>query len=213
MKTNRIIIVANGDLYDGIIDDIQRDDFVIGVDRAAYWLIKKDVVPHIAIGDFDSVTTEEMDVIKARIKDIQVFTPEKDFTDTELAIRVACKLHPQSIVIYGGSGSRLDHTIGTMQLLEMCAKSGIPAVFQDRMNEVVFSSRGRTILQKREGYRYISVIPLTHTIEISLRNVKYSAEKLTIRRGQTIGISNEFVGTEAEIIIHRGKALIIQSRD
>ena len=193
--------------------EIRENDVIIGVDRAAYWLITKGIIPDVAIGDFDSVTEHELTVIKQKVKTIKQYKPEKNFTDTELALRYAFRLHPTSIIFFGGSGSRLDHTIGTLQLLEQSKKRGILAVFCDEHNEVVLVDRGRTILNKREGYRYVSVLPVTASIEITLSKFKYEIDHLTIRRGKTRGISNEFVGNVAEITLHNGKALVVQSRD
>jgi thiamine pyrophosphokinase len=209
----RIIIVANGVLYPQIIKEIQKTDFIIGVDRAAYWLIEHGVVPSIAIGDFDSTSRGEFEKIHTVISAVKIYSPEKDFTDTELAVNYAIKQRPSSIVVYGGVGTRLDHTFGTLLLLERCQKFGILAVFRDQTNEAAVVGRGRTILKKREGSRYVSVVPITNSIQISLSGFKYEISKKTIIRGQTIGISNEFINKQATITIHRGLAFIIQSRD
>lgn len=209
----RVVIVANGNKYPGIIKEIRRGDVIIGVDRAAYWLITHRVIPDVAIGDFDSVNEKERSVIQKKVKIFKQYSAQKDFTDTELALLYAVKQKPLSIVIFGASGTRVDHTLGTLQLLTRCQKLGIPAVFRDQTNEVMIVGRGRTILEKREGYRYISVIPVSDSISVSLVGFKYNSIRKTIRRGQTIGISNEFAGRQAEIIFHRGIAFIIQSRD
>ena len=211
--TTHVCIVANGRLSNDFVGEMRKNDVVIGVDRAAYWLITHGIIPDVAIGDFDSVTESELAVINQKVKIVKRYKSEKDFTDTELALRYAFGLHPTSIIFFGGSGSRLDHTMGTLQLLEQSKKRGILAVFCDEHNEVMLQGRGRTILKKREGYRYVSVVPITHTIQISLSKLKYNVTNKVIYRGQTIGISNEFVGKEAEITLLRGKALIIQSRD
>jgi len=208
-----IVIVANGELDEWIVKDIPAGAFVIGVDRAAYWLIKNNIIPDVAIGDFDSTTTDEYDLIKKKIKKITSFPPEKDFSDTELAVRHAIRLKPKQIIIYGGSGTRLDHTLGTIQLLEVSIRSGIFAVFRNRTNEIVVVGRGRTILEKREGYKYMSVIPITKIIQMTLSGFKYDVSKKIITRGQTIGISNEFAGRQGQVTIHRGVAFIIRSRD
>jgi len=210
---NRIGIVCNGELYPKIVTEIQKDDLVIGVDRAAYWLIEHGVIPSVAVGDFDSTNRGEFDKIKKFIPTVKKYSPEKDFTDTELAVRYAIQQKPSSIIIYGGMGTRLDHTLGTLHLLERCQKLGILTVFRDQTNEAVVLGRGRTILKKREGSKYVSIIPITNSIQISLSGFTYEIAKKTITRGQTIGISNEFYGRQATITVHRGLAFVIQSRD
>jgi thiamine pyrophosphokinase len=213
MKNNRIVIVANGNLTPDFLKEIKLSDIVIGVDRAAYWLIENGVIPGVAVGDFDSTSKKEFEIIKKNVPIVRSFQPEKDYTDTELAVRYVIQLKPASVTIYGGSGTRLDHTLGALYILELCRKSGIPAVFRDRTNEAIVIGRGRTILEKRTGYPYVSVLPVSNSIQISLSGFKYELVKKTIFRGRTIGISNEFSGSRAEITLHRGLALIVQSRD
>lgn len=209
----KIIIVANGRLYPKIIQEIQRNDFIIGVDRAAFWLTEQGIVPDVAVGDFDSCTPSEVQIIKQKVKHVQSYIPEKDFTDTELAIELALKQKPKEIVIYGGLGSRFDHTLGAVLLLERYEAAGVHATMKDEKNDIRVVGRGRTILEKREGYRYISIIPVTDTIQISLSQLKYTLKDKIIRRGQTIGISNEFIKDKAVLTVTRGKALVIQSKD
>jgi thiamine pyrophosphokinase len=212
-KTARVIIVANGVLYEGIVDRIQKNDIVIGVDRAAYWLIRHGKIPDGAIGDFDSCTPQELAVIKKHVKHIQSFSPEKNFTDTELALREALKRNPREIIIFGGLGNRMDHSLAVISLLAWSLKTKTAISMEDETNCMMLLWRGRTILNKREGYRYVSIIPYTNSIQITLSGFKYTLDKKIIARGQTIGISNEFLDRQAEIMLHRGSAFIIQSSD
>ena len=209
----RVVIVANGKREEAITKQIKRGDFIIGVDRAAFWLLEHGVIPDVAVGDFDSCEPGEFEKIKKNVSNVQSFSSEKDFTDTELALDVALKKKPHEIVILGGLGSRLDHTLGTVFLLERCSRAHVAASIQDEGNVVTLLIRGRTILEKREEYTYVSVIPVTDSIILSLEGFKYPLRRHMIHRGQTIGISNEFISKQAMITIHRGKALIIQSSD
>jgi thiamine pyrophosphokinase len=215
----RIAIVANGNPPQGFVGEIKKCDFVIGVDRAAYWLITHGIVPRVAIGDFDSVNRKEFLEIKKKVPTIKHYSAEKDFTDTELAIQYAVRQKPSEIIIYGGNGTRMDHVLGTIFLLERCIKKGIRVVFRDKTNDITLLGRGRTILQRRVGYRYVSFLAISKIIVITLKNFKYNISHTTIHRGQTLGISNEFVArqdcvrSQATTVIHRGIALAIQSRD
>lgn len=209
----RIVIVANGRLWKGITAEIDSEDYVIGVDRAAYWLLTQGVPVAAAVGDFDSTTPEELAFIKKNISDVRYYIPEKDFIDTELALQIALSQRPTEILIFGASGTRRDHELAVIGLLERCLRRGIPAEIRDETNSIGLVGRGRTILKGRAGMRYVSVIPVTNSIVISLRKFKYEITKKRILRGQTIGISNEILKTRAEIEVHVGRALVIQSRD
>lgn len=209
----RIVIVTNGALNDKIVREILSTDFVIGVDRAAHWLIFHGKIPNVAIGDFDSVTREELKGIQKNVSDVKQYPPEKDFTDTELAVDYALTQKPKEIVIYGGVGTRIDHTLANIGLLERCWNAGVSAAIVNETNEIRLYGRGRTILDKRGEYRYVSVLPISESVTISLIGLKYPLKRKTIKFGMTLGVSNEFASKQATITIHRGKALIIQSRD
>lgn len=210
---NRVVIVCNGSLYDAVTHEISSDDYVIGVDRAAYWLLTHGVTPQLAIGDFDSASRAELAHIQSSVSDTRVYTPEKDFTDTELAVQAAIERHPKEMVILGGWGTRMDHTLATLSLLEHGLRHEVPMSCRNETNHIQLISTGRTIVKKRGGFPYISLLPYTATISVSLRGLKYPLRHATIRRGQTVGISNEFVSDHATVTMHAGKALLISSRD
>lgn len=210
---NRVVIVCNGSLYDALIREITPDDYVIGVDRAAYWLLTHGVAPQLAIGDFDSANPRELSRIRKSVSDTRVYHPEKDFTDTELAVQVAIERHPSEIVILGGWGTRMDHTLATLSLLEQGLLHKIPMSCRNETNHIQLISRGRTIVKKRGGFTYISLIPYSATITVTLKGLKYPLARATIRRGQTVCISNEFLSDTAMVTIHTGRALLIASCD
>ncbi|MEK9143426.1 MAG: thiamine diphosphokinase [Patescibacteria group bacterium] len=206
---NTFAIVGGGKLLKRFLAEIVKSNYIIGVDRGAYWLIGNSVIPNIVIGDFDSVNAREFQMIKHKVKRVKEYPKKKNFTDMELAVDHAISLHPKEVIIYGSIGSRLDHTIGNIQLLERLHDVG---VIRDRNNEVRIIS-GRTTVRKDARYQYISLLPITETIEVSLIGFLYDVSHARIRRGQTLGISNEIREDEATINIHSGKALVIWSRD
>lgn len=199
-------------MHANLLEVIRTFDYTIGVDRGAWWLLKHNITPDIAIGDFDSVTTSEFQLIQKKAKRIDKYPKKKDFTDMELAIEQAITLRPKEVVIYGAVGSRLDHTMGNIFLLERLNEAGIAGVIRDINNEVRIVSN-RITVRNEIRYPYISLLPITETIKVSLKGFVYDVSRVSIRRGQTLGISNEIYGDQASIEVHEGKVLVIQSRD
>lgn len=208
-QSKTVAIVGGGRLSKQFIAEIVKSDYVIGVDRGAYWLIVNKITPDIAIGDFDSVSLRELKEIKKRVKTIKKYPPEKDATDMELAALHAITLQPKEVIMYGAIGTRLDHSIGNVQLLERLHGMGI---LRDRNNEVRIIS-GRTTVKKDARYHYVSLLPITETLEVTLSGFFYDVTRAFILRGQTLGVSNEIRGHEATIEVHQGKALVVRSRD
>lgn len=207
-----IALVANGDLTERLLPAIGSADLVIGVDRGAYWLLQHGVTPQIAIGDFDSTSRSEFGLIKKKIRDVRAFPSEKDATDLELAIDHAISLKPKEVIIYGAIGSRFDHTLVTVNLLEKFLEKHIDAKIRDRYNEVFLLQSRRTIL-KSQTYKYLSILAHTPKAVVTIRGVLYPVTKHTFHRSGSLGVSNEIVGKEAEVIVHSGIVLVIQSRD
>lgn len=212
MEIERVIIVTNGKLEEDLVGEIKKNDYVIGVDWAAYWLIKNNIIPDLAIGDFDSTTKEEMVVIKNNCKNIKIFETKKDFTDTELAVEEAIKLKPKEVIIYGATGTRIDHTLANIFLLEKFLKKSIFASIRDKNNEIYLVDN-KLILKKAKDFPFVSVIPITDSVIVSLKGFEYELDHKVINRGEAIGVSNKMVGESGEIMVQKGKVVVVRSKD
>lgn len=213
MKSRRVVaIVGNGTLDASMVEPIRKADSIIGVDYAAFWLVARGIVPDVAIGDFDSVTKEEVAVIRKEVKTVESFPPEKDFTDMELAMEYAITLHPSEIIMYGGVGSRLDHSIGNIFLLNRFIDESIDIRLVNETNECRVVNKDVTV-RKSSSFRYTSLLSLTDESVVTMSGFMYEITKYILKRGQTVGISNEIKGEEGTVVVHAGVVLLIQSRD
>jgi len=201
----RVVIFGNGKLSKKFLQEIHKGDYVIGVDRAAYWLLMHDIRPNIAIGDFDSATRREFDLIKKSIKTVKIYPKMKDKTDMELTIEHANNLHPEETIIFGATGTRLDHMLATLHLLDK-------HILIDNKNRIRLIGRGKTIIEKA-SYRYISILPYTKSIMLSLTGFRYDLVRKTLKQGTTLGVSNEIYRAQGTIRIFSGKAWVIESND
>lgn len=212
MSIRRVVIFSNGTLDQMFIKDIKSNDFIIGIDRAAYWLIEHGIIPDIAIGDFDSTNNNEMASIRHSCKNLMTFSSKKDFTDTELAILEAIKLKPAEVVIYGATGTRIDHTLANIFLLEKLSDCSIDSSIKDLHNEIRLVKK-TLILKKNNILPFVSLLPVTDLITVSLTGFVYDIDHQTIIQGQSLGVSNEISKKTARIIVHQGKVLVIRSKD
>lgn len=211
-QISRFLIFTSGSLSAKSLRQISPSDFIIGVDYAAYCLIKNNIIPDISLGDFDSVTPEELEIIKSKSKEIITFSADKDFTDLELAVNKAISLNPKTLEIYGSLGTRLDHSLLSIQLLEKLLKNNIPATITNDTNKCIICNISAKI-KKDKNYKYLSILPVSKHIIISISGCLYPLNKTKIIRGASLCVSNQIISGSATITIHRGLALIIQSRD
>ena len=83
--------------------------------------------PAALIGDLDSVTPEGLAWAEAHAT-IARHDPDKDRTDTELALATAAELAPARLTLLSGGGDRLDHTLAAIGALGHHSLTAIPIV-------------------------------------------------------------------------------------
>lgn len=212
MKKNTIAIVAGGTLDKRFLPEIMRADMRIGVDRGAAWLLKQKVIPDVAIGDFDSVTKRELQSIKKKVKKVIEYPQSKDATDLELAVDYATRFKPKRVVIFGGIGTRLDHTWAGIHLLLRLSSYNIYGYIVDNFNKIFIVRRELTV-KPSKIFCYISIFPLIKDATVTLTGFRYPVERQTFIHGSTLGVSNEIVSESASITVHEGIVLVVKSRD
>ncbi|GIP56115.1 MULTISPECIES: thiamine diphosphokinase [Paenibacillus] len=213
MEANRVLIFAGGTIDPVFLKNISQNDIIIGADRGALFLVEHGISPDISVGDFDSVSPEELEKIKKSSKElIQCDAVNKDLTDTELAFEVAIQRHATEIVMVGVLGSRLDHTLSNIQMMLRGMQHQITSVIWDTNNYVTLT--GTTCEIEDRGYTYVSLLPLTPEVTgIHLEGFMYPLDNATLKMGQSLGVSNRLKGERGTIRIESGLLLIIQSKD
>lgn len=210
----KCVIIANGDIsnYKGIRKIINDCDFIICADGGAKHLLKINILPHMIVGDLDSIDEDA----KKKFEDSNVvfykFPKKKDYTDTELAIEYAIKKGATEIIFLGAIGSRMDHTLANITLLLPLLKKGVKGKIVNEHNEIMVVNKEMEI----EGAigDLLSIVPLTPKIEgVTLKGLEYPLDDETILMGSSIGISNKFVGRKATISVRKGNVLLIKARD
>ena len=88
---------------------LKKYDKYIGIDRGSFYLLEEDLPLDFAIGDFDSLSSEERERVRQNAK-IFSSSGRKDDTDTQLALLMAIEHFPNAkIDIIGATGGRIDH--------------------------------------------------------------------------------------------------------
>ena len=185
-------------------------DLIIAADSGLNNAKTLDLAVNAVVGDYDSLGhTPEVD---AGVEVITVPT-EKDVTDTQLAVELALARGSTEIIIIGGLGGRLDHTLSNLAILEDLADKRVRAVIEDGQNRVRLLRNDSTILP-RSGYTYVSLLaldPLCKGVEIE--GVKYPLKGAKLERKFQYAVSNEITGNCCFISVRKGSLLVVESRD
>lgn len=213
------VIISGGNIEVDFALDVLEQPFehIIGVDGGLKFCYEQGVVPTRIVGDFDTLKPEILDWYRMHTDiEIRAFNPVKDCTDTQIAVELALELGSSDITILGGTGTRLDHVLGNIQTLYLAHQKGVPCRILDPHNRIRLIE-GRYVIPRAEQYgTYVSLIPLTTDVEgVTLRGMKYPLLKhhFTVLGTGSLGVSNEIVGEQAEILIERGIFILVESKD
>ncbi len=206
----RCIIFSGADIddYDFVASFLRSDDFVICADSGLRHTEMLEVLPDLIIGDFDSLGK-----IPNLGCEIITLPCEKDDTDTFAAAEKAVEKGVDEVLIFGAIGTRFDHTLANIAVLEYLYKNGIIARIIDSHNDIMLVKNNSTKLKKQCGC-FLSLIPLDERlVGVTVSGVKYPLENADIDRFKTLTVSNEINSDYAEITVKSGAVLIIVSRD
>ncbi len=205
------VIVAGGACGLSEYKDILKEAYIIGADRGAFCLAECGYDIDAAVGDFDSVTEEELEKIYEASKEVEKLSAEKDDTDLEHAVKRAIDTTSGAVHILGATGTRLDQTMSAIYLLKLLYDNGREAYIYDKNNRIRIIN-GHVRLQK-STYRYVSLIPYGDVpTDVSLRGFKYSGEHIVLERNSSLGVSNEIAEDTAEIDCS-GYLFVFESKD
>ena len=58
----------------------KKGALIMASDRGSLFLLELGIVPDVALGDYDSLTFDEREIVESKVKDMRYSNPIKDFT-------------------------------------------------------------------------------------------------------------------------------------
>lgn len=199
------VIFAAGDLSGTV--SIPEDSYIIAADAGYRHAEALGVLPHLLIGDFDSLSSLPHEIEAVR------YPCDKDFTDTELAIKTAIQRGCDSFTVIGAiGGERFEHTVANLQLAAGISKQGYHITLTDGVTVIKAITNTRLVFSS-SNQGYISVFSFNSDAKgVTLKGFKYELSDVTLPCTGTLGVSNEFTGKDAEISVKNGTLLVIYRR-
>lgn len=182
----------------------ENSEFIICADGGYRYACENNIAPDLIIGDFDSLKSD----FPKNIENIRL-PREKDETDTLFAFRYALKKRCDDITVYGAlGGERMEHTYANICLLAEALEENVKAVITDGKTKC-YMTDDKLCLNGKKG-SYISVFSFSDvSYNVTLKGLKYELNGYTMKKSDSIGVSNEFTEKTAEISVGDGKLLII----
>ncbi|MDR1568830.1 MAG: thiamine diphosphokinase [Streptococcaceae bacterium] len=187
----------------------------IGVDYGALFLVENDFPVEFAVGDFDSVSKEELERLKAQIKTVYQTASEKSDTDTQLALKLAIEKFPNArILIYGATGGRLDHLLSNLflPLEERFRPFAAQIELFDLQNHVRYFLPGEHKIACDEQFKYLAFVPLLPALDFEIKGAKYQLSRSNILVPTSFA-SNEFIAQPVNFAFKTGVVCVIESND
>lgn len=211
----KVIIVSGGNKPSEKLlkSYIENDDIIIGVDKGCNALFDYNIKPNLILGDFDSIKKEVLDYFKQSDATIEKYKPEKDYTDTDLGYRKAKEIfNAKEILLFGATGSRIDHTLGNIGILFRALKDNIKMEIIDDNNRIYLVNKS-SIIKKEEG-KTISFHALSDVVKnFTIKNAKYSLTNYDMTILEPRAICNEFLDKDIEITFDSGIVLVMYTVD
>ena len=209
-ERKRGFIYTGGEIYaENVTEKPEKDDFCIAADSGYKTARALGARIDVVIGDFDSLG----DVgIPSGIERIDL-PAEKDCTDTQAAVQVALERGCTEMYIIGGIGTRIDHVLSNVGILEGLYEGGVHAYITNGKNRIRYI-RNDNVLIGRSAYKYLSVIALDPVCKgVSVEGCKYKMKNQKLERKVQFAVSNEIEGNLALVTVKKGAALVIESMD
>ena len=170
------------------------------------------IKPDLIVGDFDSLDPKQLEEYISMGAEVVRVPAEKDFTDGELGLMKAMEAGADEIVILGGIGSRIDHTLTNCHILVKALRHGVRAVLSNEHNEICLTD-GNLCLSPGKGST-VSLIPLTtEVLGVKTKGLYYPLNGQMMHRGESLGVSNVCLEDDIEISLDDGILVVIVARD
>lgn len=209
-----LAIVVAGSSLDGPLDpsELRSADLLIAADSGAEAVLRAGCLPHLLVGDMDSIVASAAEDLQARGVETLLLPVAKDETDLEMALRLAIERGARTIVVHGAlGGPRLDHLVATLLLLTAPWLAGADVRLVDPEHDVALAGGDRPIAGRPGDV--VSLLPLTPRVEdVASEGLLYPLKREPLLQGTTRGVSNELTGERARVTHGAGDLLVIHYR-
>lgn len=181
---------------------------IAAVDKGCMLALRSKINLDYAIGDFDSLPSNQVEIVKNCAKHFIQLSPIKDVTDTYQAYRLLESGADKIIILGGLQGRRVEHLLANINLLRLDKR----VIIEDD-NSLIFRVDGPTnLLIKPDMHKYFSLFALQDSL-ISLTGFAYELDHYLLTPADSLCISNQVISSPAILDVFSGSCLVVQSKD
>lgn len=172
------------------------------IDHGIDYCYSANLLPQRLIGDGDSANNACWDwAAKNQVK-VDKFPPEKDYTDTQLALEMAAKENA-FVVLTGAFGGRLDHAFSTAFTF---AHSSLKGIMADENEALIFIKAGEGVCLNFEAApKALSLLAFSQAARgVNIDNVKWPLNNKELQQGFPYSVSNEISKNPVHVSVADG---------
>ncbi|GIV51728.1 MAG: thiamine pyrophosphokinase [Candidatus Kapaibacterium sp.] len=178
-------------------------DTVVAADGSAWQLLERGIVPHVIVGDLDSLRRIPNPEAAFPSSEI-IHVPDQDSTDFEKALRLGLDRGIEEFIVVGMNGGELEHTLNNWSVFLRYSKRATLEVFDSgRIGRAVFSSLA---LPTSPG-EMISLIPQPR-VRLTTRGLVWELHDEILELGSREGARNQARDRLVELDVHEGSVLV-----
>jgi len=186
-------------------------DLVVAADSGYDAAVDAGLTPTHLVGDLDSISAAGLSAARAAGIPIEPYDPDKDHTDTTLALRRAVSLGATHVTLLGPATSdRLDHLLGALTALGDPVLAGCEVSGELGGSSVRVLHPGHTAVLHLEAAGVFSLLALHGPCDgVTVSGARWPLNDARLVPGSTLGVSNESLGDPVSIGVREGVLTVI----
>jgi thiamine pyrophosphokinase len=208
----RAVVVAHGDVLPSDRAVIGAQDYVVAADGGALALEQWKLLPHLVVGDMDSLGDAGVERMARKGIPVAKFPAAKEESDLELAVAQAIAAGATEIVLLGAlGGDRLDHETANLLLLADPGYDGV-RIEARRGTLRIRAIRGEGSLSVGPVEAIVTLLPVNGDAEgVTTEGLRFPLRDETLRFGRARGLSNEVDSLPAKVTVRKGSLLVFET--
>ena len=187
----------------------ERADFVMAADGGARFALAAGIVPHLIVGDMDSLGEDLAQEIERRGAELERHPVRKDKMDGHLAVLAARERGATAAEFVCAAGERVGAVFALPHILLAAERLGLRSSVVADWGRMFVVETGSRTLEGKAGDS-ISVFPLAgQATGLTLEGMGYPLTNATLEPGDTLGFHNELVEQEGTVSVQSGTLLIV----
>jgi thiamine pyrophosphokinase len=188
-----VVVIGGGPLSSRAVTDVAAGATIIAADSGLDHAVAAGLRPTVLVGDLDSISAHGKMWAYAHELEIDQHPADKDSTDTELALARAAASGATELLVFGASGERFDHALGTLAALGnplLTRFETIRLLLDETIVYVIHPGRSVTIdLPTNSSFSLLSLHGSCSGVDVT--GARWPLANARLDPWSTLGVSNE----------------------